>query len=320
MARIAFGLRAILAPGVTASADTASGTSAAPPVRPDVLQIEAILAQPRDGASLKLEVLRNGTTRVSGFVRDEDQFIALANALSRVQPRPGLRMHNEAEISGQTLRWNNEQKREGWVLTYLGGGNFALAGSARDETQRDEMFQTVREEFPMIASLADSVRLFPDLIQELESNLRTDGFRSIDMRWIDDQMELNLSQLTPNQLIRFEEMMFRLFQETRGRLRFRVRAALAAPAAAVARVQPPVNEPANNAVNEAVNVPAVAEARPEPVLPFRIRSIAGGPAASIRLDDGRLILIGGEVDGYVLVRIDPSEIVFEGPTRISFRR
>jgi len=286
----------------------ASSAAAAPPERADIVRIREILAQPREGATLRVELQRNGSARVAGFVLDEDQYITLATALSKVQPRPAMRVQSEAEVTAQVLRWSNDLKKQGWVLSYLGGGNFSLAGTAVDEIQRDEMFQTVREEFPMLVSLADEVRLFPDLIARLEASLREAGVRNMALKWSDEQMELNMSQLTPSQLNQFEELMVGLFRETKGRLRFKVRAALAAP--------PPRPQ---QAVRDGADL-ALVPPEPDAVLPFRIRSISGGPPAAIRLEDGRMVMVGGEVDGYVLTGITATDFTFEGPTRIAVRR
>lgn len=297
------------ATNATNATNAAAATTTAPPERADIARIKEILAQPREGATLRLELQRNGSARVSGFVQDEDQYIALATALSKVQPRPAMRVQSEAEVTSQVVRWSNDLKKQGWVLTYLGSGKFSLAGTATDQTQRDEMFQTVREEFPMLVSLGDEVRLFPDLIARLENSMRDAGVRNMNLKWADEQMELNMSQLTPSQLNQFEDLMVALYRETKGRLRFRVRASLAAPP------QRP-----QQAARDGANVAALTQTVPDAVLPFRIRSISGGPPASIRLEDGRMVMVGGEVDGYILTSINATEFMFEGPTRIVVRR
>lgn len=279
--------------------------------RADVTRVKAILEE-RKNPSLRMTIQGNGTVLVSGFARDDDEYLAIADALSRIQPRPTMRVHIETEIRNQAKSWTEENRKEGWGLTYLGDGSFALAGIAKDEAQRDEMMQTVREEFTMLAGLADQVRLYPQFSQELEDKLRQGGFAAMNLKWVDDQMELNVAQVTPTQLTRLEELLIHLYTETKGRLRFRARATLTDPPQSVRRAAA-ANGPDSGAA-------AVSAAVADNSLPFEIRSITGGVAPYILLKDGRRVMIGGAVGDLVLSRIDAGEIVFEGARRVVVKR
>ena len=247
----------------------------------------------------------NGGLLVEGYARTEEDYVALAEQLARIRPRPLLRLQLEDEVRGATRSWNALPENAGIRLAYHGAGRFRLDGVVRDAAAQVAAPQRVHEEFPGLLALDNQLRTWNETATALEARLRGLGLAASASRWHNGRYTLEFRPLLPDELAALESATVRFNRETGGAFPFQI----SAPRAPGPRPATPGTAP----VTLAGKVPS----RP---LPFEIRSIGGGRTPWLVLSDQRIVLPGGEVAGYRLSRITDTEVIFEGPETVVLPR
>jgi len=276
---------------MTGSAVGLAQTGAAPDALPPVLKTLR-------NNSLRIERGSNGVLRVLGFVASEDDYSTLAGLVSKISPRPLLRVYIDQELRDGTARWNSTAGNQGRQLVYLGEGRFRLEGISRDNASSLEMLRAVREEFPMLTDLEDALTLFPQTGENLKARLQQAGLQGFSATWQGDRYLLEFGALSPEDMTTLEAESLKFNRDTGGAFPFRINATRA-PAAGLTR----------RLAASPKSGPAAAVAAPK--LPFEIRSVVGGKLPYLVLADQSRLLPGGEMAGFRLIEISPTELIFE---------
>ena len=159
--------------------------------------------------SLRIERDNHGVLRVLGFVASEDDYSTLAGMLSKISPRPLLRVYIDQELHDDTARWNSTAGNQGRQLAYLGEGRFRLEGISRDDASAREMLRAVREEFPMLTHLEDALTLFPQTGENLKARLQQAGLQGFSATWQGERYLLEFGALSPEDLATLETETFK---------------------------------------------------------------------------------------------------------------
>lgn len=253
-------------------------------------QITAILTSLEMNDRAQVISLPNGSDLVTALLLSEDEKESLAAALSRLNPRPGLKTSSENELiqsvidavagKGETLR-----------AEYLGAGNFRLHGNVREKNARDILLSELASEFPAVRQFEDALTTPEMMAEQLVAQLRTEGFSDISGTWNEDSFVITCLQAPENRLT-----LARALEQADQRfgrwLKFSVR----------------------------TGKQKTLTGKAKSTLPFQIGSVVGGSNPYVVLLNGQKILVGGQIENWYLTGVDSEHVVFEGPRRISIPR
>lgn len=253
-------------------------------------EISAILSTQNMTDRARIIRLDDGGFRIDATVSDDAEYERLADALSRISPRPGLRVSDERELV-QSIVQSVVSEEDGVVCEHLGNLRFRIDGYVASEDLRKNLPARLLAEFPAIRGLDDK-RMTPlEMSEHLLVSLRGKGLSNIRSGWKDSVFFIEMPTAANDQatLTRALADADRQF----GRwLSFAVRSPVPSPAAA----------------------------HTEPLPAFHPNTIVGGPTPYVVLDNGQKILVGGHVGAWQLVGIDNERIRLDGPRSIALPR
>ncbi|SDG75021.1 hypothetical protein SAMN05660652_00623 [Propionivibrio dicarboxylicus] len=234
--------------------------------------------------------LADGKLRVDATVIDEAEYERLADALSRLHPRPGLRRTDEREFV-QSVCQSVAAEEDGVVCEYLDNGRFRIRGHVASENLREILPARLSAEFPAIRRIDDIRMSRVKMAEHLLDVLRSKGLTDLRGQWRDGVFVIETPTLAGDQA----SLAHALADADRqfGRwLRFAVKSPVSShPAAHV-----------------------------DPSLPFHPSTVVGGATPYLVLDNGQKILVGGHVGAWHLVGIDAERVRLDGPSPITFTR
>jgi len=245
-------------------------------------QVLAVIEKLNLTKQTQVERKADGTISVRATLSDED-YEKLAIALSKINPRPQLKVTPEQEL--------NRSVRE-FLATYgktlsaesLGAGHFKIKGLVASEPERAALLRALTIEFPAASGFENAMVTKSAFAETILSELREKNALEIQSHWEDDVL-LVAAKIPVDQASQWEEWQL----QTEKRHGKWLKIALTADA-------------------EQIN------------LPLQVEAIISGKTSFVVLADGRKILPGGSVDGWQLVEINPESIVFDGPRRVIIRR
>lgn len=261
-----------------------------PPGSPDAAHKKVIEAALRDmGMQARATVEPAGTGwLVRAPVVSETEAEMLAAALSRVQPRPGLRFTTDTEIREGVLDMLGRMapdSRASLAVRPLGEGRFRVEGRMAKAADRDKLVRALSASYPQVAGWDNAVVANEEAAQALLADLGARGWQ-VQGTWKDDALQLQVT-LQQREVPQWERAL--LAAASTNSVPFKATVALATPQA----VAPGV------------------EAR----LPFQVRSIVGGDMPYVLLTTGEKLAQGAVSQGWRLSAIDPVQLVFENGAR-----
>ena len=256
------------------------------PPRPDprlaaeqsMTQISAAIERLGLASRLHVAMSRDGTVRVSGWVRNRTEQERVAAAMTQIWPMPALQVSAEDEAlqtAANALRGFSVR----YAPRYDGDGRLTVQGIAGSARERASALDAVRAQLPGMTVLGNDIRLAPDVAQAFSKELVDAGLTGIGLAWQGDRLEAAAAGLDDDQMAQLQTVMARFNTTHLGVV------ALAGP----------------------------GERQFADSVPFDIRSVVGGPQPFIVLGDGSKLLVGGTYRQYRLTAIEPKRIIFEGP-------
>ncbi|MFJ1301986.1 type III secretion system inner membrane ring subunit SctD [Pseudomonadota bacterium AL_CKDN230030165-1A_HGKHYDSX7] len=256
------------------------------PPRPDprlaaeqsMSQISAAIERLGLASRLHVAMSRDGTVRVSGWVRDRGEQERVAAAMTQIWPMPALQVSAEDEAlqtAANALRGFSVR----YAPRYDGDGRLTVQGIAGSARERASALDAVRAQLPGMTVLGNDIRLAPDVAQAFSKELVDAGLSGVGLAWQGDRLEAAAAGLDDDQMAQLQTVMARFNTTHLGVV------ALAGP----------------------------GERQFADSVPFDIRSVVGGPQPFIVLGDGSKLLVGGTYRQYRLAAIEPKRIIFEGP-------
>ena len=282
------GLVALLLHTPGGSAPVRATASPAPSLDAQRAAIERIAGDMDIGTRVELDTLPGGTLRVRAALLDDDELERLAQALSRLSPRPALAVVSEPDLLAQLQDAIAQLGEPGLRLSAasLGQGRFAVRGDVRDAAQRERVLQRLRQALPPIVTLAPELMAPQDRGERLLAALKAGGVADVQGHWADGQMHMK-AVLAQADVPAWERLLARASHEH--------------PAAFTALLQ----------VRPATINPTARQALAR--LPFGMRTVVSGPSPYVVLDNGTKLMVGATEQGWRLVSLDDSRVVFADP-------
>jgi len=256
------------------------------PPRPDprlaaeqsMSQISAALERLGLASRLHVAMSRDGSLRVTGWVRNRAEQERVASAMTQIWPMPALQVSAEDEAL-QTAAAALKGFGVRYQPRYDGDGRMTITGIAGSARERASALDAVRAQLPGMTVLGNDIQLAPDVAQAFSQALVDAGLSGIGLAWQGDRLEAAAAGLDDDQMALLQTVMAQFNTRHLGVV------ALAGP----------------------------GERQFADSVPFDIRSVVGGPQPFIVLGDGNKLLVGGTYQRYRLVAIEPKRLIFEGP-------
>ena len=261
---------------------TPADTSAAaidPPVVTDLrTAVSAVLRS--QGLDTRLQLLGDARqATVLGLLPDSASAEALASALARLIPRPGLQLWTLEQVRG-ALRDGGLRLPASVGLAVDGQGRLQLAGALPTDAAELALPQAVRALLPPFITLHTAFEPPAALARRFIAEARSQGF---ELEGSVQGRKLVLQASVPDaELPHWERWLLGAQQRLAGLLSLQVQLRPGAAAPAPRR------------------------------LPFRVASVVSGPQAYVVLSDGSRLVPGGRRDGYTLLEIDNDSLVLQG--------
>lgn len=282
------------APDRTEGAAAAQRPATPAPVAPDPAQrqaIEATLASRGLAGRARIEPA-GAVWLVRAPVMSDQDGEALMAALSKLQPKPRLRLPADHELREEVAEAlpRLAGPHSGSVrLHAMGAGRFRLEGRIADTRERDQLLRTLAQAFPQV-TWDNAVLSAEDTAAALLEELRSRGWQAAG-EWKDGALDLQVT-LHQRDVPQWEQVLVSL--SATHAVPFRAALVFAQPAAAPAAPLPP---------------------RTDGRLPFQVRGVVGGDMPYVLLSDGDKLSQGGVWRGWRLAAISAGQVVFENGTQ-----
>jgi type III secretion protein D len=218
---------------------------------------------------------------VRGLLPDPAAAEALAAALTRLQPRPGLQVWTLEQVRG-ALRDGGLRLPASVSLAVDDQGRLLLAGALPTEAAERALPPAVGALLPPFITLRTAFEPPTALARRFIADARAQGF---DLDGSVQGRQLVLSASVPDrELPRWERWLLGAQQRLAGLLTLQV------------QMRPPAATPA----------PAPRR------LPFTVASVVSGPQPWVMLSDGSRLVPGGRRDSYTLLEINNDSLVLQG--------
>lgn len=211
---------------------------------------------------------------------------ALGAALSRLDPRPGLRIMSEEDLQAtvvDALLRQSEAIERPLSSTYLGAGRFRVSGRVADDGQRQAVLGQLAAAVPEARGFDPSLRTDPESGEAMLDDLRQQAALDIQGEWAQGLLAMRVRVNDGGEMARWERALVAVTRDHT--LPFK--ATLFGPGA--------------QKVGETLQPP-------------QVRSVIGGPSPYVVLADGSKIMLEGTVGNLRLVEITPRAAVFASPS------
>lgn len=219
----------------------------------------------------------------ASFLPDE-QAEALATALSRLSPRPGMRLVSQEDVQmavSDVLQRHTGPDAASLKARYLGNGRFRVDGRVADAAERRALLARLAEAAPDARGFESALLTEAESATAMLDDLRALGIDQVAGSWSDGVLQLKV-RLEASEVPRWERAL--MAAATRHNVPFR----------AILDLPPP----------------RLAKLEPLPPAPA-VRSIVGGPQPYVMLADGNKLMVDGRTEHWRLVHIAAREVVFE---------
>lgn len=283
-------------------------------------EIEAMVqAIARAGYAQRVRVLSttDGRALLAGVLDSDEDQEAVLRAASGVSRRLRLSLLSTAEFTAK-VRELREQVPGELEIRPSRDGKVILTGLSDEPALIDDAISWLRKALPEAAGIEVEALSRAEAVARFARTVRDSRIGDIDIRW-DGQRLVARGELLASRLARWERLWLSFSARYGERLKAKVELNVVPdPPTLVAKpeVSPPEPEEATTTIVMTVEPPA--KAAPRIVLP-PIASVIGGPRGHVMLRDGSLILTGGVVNGFRLVAIEDTVLVFEDARGHEFR-
>lgn len=228
---------------------------------------------------------------VTAYFLQDDELESLAERLSRLTPRPALRVLSENDVLLAAQDALQEFSPERPLRLRAGApGEFKLEGDVPDRPLADRLIRQLAERFPEVARWHDNTRTPQDHGLALLEALKATGLGQIEGRWSPQGLQL-VARLAPDELPQWEQLLTELGRKFGAQVPFKA---------------------------TVITTPAPAP-RTLPA-PFQIQSVVSGELPYVVLTDGRKLVVGASVAGFRLAEITPEAVRFDGPRTLVLQR
>lgn len=235
-----------------------------------------------------------GGVAVSGWVDNVEQLDRLAQALSSLRPLPRLAVHTASEIFDVLQDAASAQGAQ-LKFTPQGSGKVQATGLVATPEQHKKLLAQLRERAPQGIEIVDALRVV---------SMQAPAVR----RWLEAQ-DLEVTRVD------WDGEQLRVGVDVNAAQRARLEGLLALPESPLSGV-PFVLQ--TRLIQESTGPTRVG--LDASGLPFRIRSVVGGPAPYVVLADGAKLQPGAAHSGWQLVAVAQDHIVWNGPKRLEVTR
>lgn len=247
--------------------------------------VPSLLARLGFANRVRVEAGPDGIAVVHARFLSEDDTEALAAALARLVPRPGLHLTSEEDMQAAVIdgvQRNAQALGINATITsqYLGGGRFHLDGQVANDGQREALLSQLGRDFPEVAGFDSALVTDAEVAANMVEDLRRLRVAEVSGDWNGKLLDMEV-RLRESQIPRWE-----------------------AALVSVARRYP---LPFHAQLLLASEKPA----EPVPVLPFQVRTVVGGELGYVVLADGQRLVSGGMVKGWRVADIRANAVVFE---------
>ena len=279
--------------------------------RPDLEKSRAAITAIADNLKLssrvRIETAEKGESGLlvrAGPLTDAETE-ALAAALSRLSPRPGLRVVSESalrEAVQESVARQSAARNAALTALPVVLGRFRIQGILPENADRDAVLAALQTEFAGMAVFDSALQTLPDIAAKMVTELQNTGIASVQGQWQAGKLLLQ-AQMPKANLPLWEASLPRI--AARYALPFTATLSWTAkqPDLASQKTNPPV---AGNTKADSSTDP-----RLQPGLPFALQSIVSGPTAYVVVADGEKLLPGGSYQGWRLMDITSQRALFE---------
>lgn len=221
----------------------------------------------------------------AGLLSPEDAE-ALGVALSKLDPRPGLRIMSEEDLQAavvDALLRQSEAIERPLSSTYLGAGRFRVSGRVADDGQRQSVLGQLDAAVPEARGFEHALRTDLEASEAMLEDLRQHAALDIQGEWSHNLLAMRVRVNDGAEAARWERALVAVTRDHT--LPFK--ATLFGPGAQKAG---------------------------EALAPPQVRSVIGGPSPYVVLADGSKVMLEGTVGNLRLVEITPRAAVFASPS------
>ncbi|WP_454688935.1 type III secretion system inner membrane ring subunit SctD [Achromobacter aloeverae] len=222
----------------------------------------------------------DGPVTVTGWVRNDAEYGQLAEALSRIQPRPAIKV----EVATVQIRAAQNVLKDFLIrshVQYLGSGRLTIQGIAATAERRTAAIQTLEAKLAGVTVETHGIALLSDVTARLKYAMNAVLLPNVPIAWADDALDIDTGKLDTRQLQVLSPLVAQFNKNNFNSVR---------------PIPPPPDAPT-----------------PETTVPFRIASVVGGPHPWLLLGCGTKLMVGGTYANYRLESISKDKIVFKGP-------
>jgi len=211
---------------------------------------------------------------------------ALGLALSKLDPRPGLRLMSEEDLQAavvDALLRQSEAIERPLSSAYLGAGRFRVSGRVSDDGQRQTVLGQLATAVPEARGFDTSLKTDLEAADAMLDDLRQQAALDLQGEWTQGLLAMRVRVNDGAEMGRWERALMAVTRDHDLPFRATVSGAGANKAGPI--LQPP-----------------------------QVRSVIGGPSPYVVLVDGSKIMLEGTVGNLRLVEITPRAAVFASPS------
>lgn len=245
-----------------------------------------LLQDPR-WRTLKGTPQEDGRTVISGWLPDDSALEALSMQLARIKPRPIMRVRAD-DGTHEAVKTLVSELSPGLHAEYSRGGVVTLGGAAADVQAIDDVTTRLKKQIPELTVKNGNIEFLPAVVEQLQRNIDARKISNVHVRWDGRQVRVSgtVSPASETQL----QAVLREFDQ-----RF------------------------HSAIPFEANLTRDL-GRFGTGLPFAIRSVVGGNAPYVVLDDGTMLTPGGTYAGWRLKEVDATQLTFDAPQLLVVKR
>lgn len=275
--------------------ETPAKTALSPQAQDNAVK-QASLAIALVDPALRMVVTPNaeGGVTVSGWVDSVEQFDRMAQALSGLRPLPRLAVHTVSDML-DVLQDAASAHGARLQFTPIGSGKVQTTGLVATPAEHRMLLAQLRERAPQGIEIVDGLRVASLQAPAVRRWLEVQGLGVTQVEWDGEQLRVGVD-VNAAQRVQLERLL----------------AAAQTPLTDVPFVLQTRSLEENPAPTR-VNIDASG-------LPFRVRSVVGGPAPYVVLADGAKLQPGAERSGWQLVAVAQDHVVWNGPKRLEVTR
>jgi hypothetical protein len=283
-------------------------------------ELEAIAqAIARAGYAQRVRVLSttDGRALLAGVLDSDEDQEAVLRAASGVSRKLRLSLLSTAEFTAK-VRELREQVPGELEIRPSREGKVILTGLSDEPALIDDAVSWLRKALPEAAGIEVEALSRAEAVARFARTVRDSRIGDIDIRW-DGQRLVARGELLASRLARWERLWLSFSARYGERLKANIELSVVPdPPTLVAKPDVSTPEPEETTTTIVMTVEPPAKVVPRIVLP-PIASVIGGPRGHVMLRDGSLILTGGVVNGFRLVAIEDTVLVFEDARGHEFR-